>query len=126
MLIIFLQTWHRRTDGRTDGRTDTPSYRDAWTHLKSKKKKQILFFLLLYHWASSYVIQSLCYSLETNYSTLFFSTGVKHKRNTSEIPKTNQKTTTAKQKKKKKIEIQANFFFPTPRKPTHRGSLQIK
>ena len=24
-----------RTDGPTDGRTDRPSYRDAWTHLKS-------------------------------------------------------------------------------------------
>ena len=26
----------RRTDGRTDGRTDKASYRDAWTHLKSR------------------------------------------------------------------------------------------
>ena len=25
----------RRTDGPTDGRTDIPSYRDAWTHLKT-------------------------------------------------------------------------------------------
>ena len=24
-----------RSDGRTDGRTDRPSYRDAWTHLKT-------------------------------------------------------------------------------------------
>jgi len=26
----------RRTDGPTDGRTDIPSYRDAWTHLKTR------------------------------------------------------------------------------------------
>ena len=26
------------TDGPTDGRTDIPSYRDAWTHLKSMNK----------------------------------------------------------------------------------------
>ena len=25
-----------RTDGQTDGWTDTPSYRDAWTHLKTR------------------------------------------------------------------------------------------
>ena len=24
-----------RTDGRKDRRTDTPSYKDAWTHLKT-------------------------------------------------------------------------------------------
>ena len=27
----------RPTDGRTDRRMDTPSYRDAWTHLKRSK-----------------------------------------------------------------------------------------
>merc|ERR1712212_1081603 len=27
----------RPTDPRTDGRTDRPSYRDVWTHLKTKK-----------------------------------------------------------------------------------------
>ena len=27
----------RRTDGQTDGRTDTVAYRDARTHLKTKK-----------------------------------------------------------------------------------------
>ena len=34
----FLQlkkTHYGRTDGPTNGRTDRPSYRDAWTHLKS-------------------------------------------------------------------------------------------
>ena len=29
------QPTDRPTDGRTDGRTDRPSYRDAWTHLKT-------------------------------------------------------------------------------------------
>ena len=27
------------TDGPTDGRTDRPSYRDAWTHLKSEERQ---------------------------------------------------------------------------------------
>ena len=31
----------RQTDGRTDRRTDTPSYRDAWTHLKITEFNQI-------------------------------------------------------------------------------------
>ena len=30
-----------RTDTRTDGRTDKPSYRDARTHLKTKRDRKI-------------------------------------------------------------------------------------
>ena len=43
--LIFGGFWFRvtalRTDGQTDGRTDRPSYRDARTHLKTKKVKKI-------------------------------------------------------------------------------------
>ena len=28
-----------RTDGQTDKRKDRPSYRDAWTHLKTKERR---------------------------------------------------------------------------------------
>ena len=31
------QRTHPPTDGRMDGRTDRPSYRDAWTHLKTQQ-----------------------------------------------------------------------------------------
>ena len=30
----------RETDGPTDGRTDRPSYRDAWTYLKRREKRE--------------------------------------------------------------------------------------
>ena len=29
-----------RMDGQTHGQTDRPSYRDAWTHLKKRRKKE--------------------------------------------------------------------------------------
>ena len=36
--LDFENNWLRTTDGRTDRRTDRPSYRDARTHLKKKRK----------------------------------------------------------------------------------------
>ena len=62
------QRTHPPTDGRMDGRTDRPSYRDAWTHLKTFQNEWTLFFnlslrLLCFLDATKHLYKRVCPSV---------------------------------------------------------------
>ena len=53
-MAVFLSvsaSVHSRTYGPTDGRTDTPSYRDAWTHLKMENNLLLRGLTIKKSWA---------------------------------------------------------------------------